>query len=281
MTNGASAYTIERDIVFGRGGDMDLKLDVYRPSTGPDRRTAVIHLHGGGFRGGSKDGVARSAGPLAAHGYVCIGSQYRLGTQAKWPAQIEDVKAAIRWTRANAASLGIDPARIVIAGYSAGGHLALHAAGTANLPEFEGTGGNPGAGTELAACFAYYPATRTSRNADGSPHILMPVDATDLDYERASPITFAGSQFPPSVLFHTTGDVTIPFSTSMELFQRLHDAGVRVELHILDGLSHAFDRHPEFAAACAAMCDLFLDRHVVEPREYPAFGGPQPAAAAR
>ncbi len=282
MTNGATPYTLEQDIVFGLGGDRELKLDVYRPPAGTEKRTAIIHLHGGGFRGGSKDAVARTAAFLAGRGYVNIGSQYRLGTEAKWPAQIEDVKAAIRWTRANAASLGVDATKIAIAGYSAGGHLAVHAAGTANLPEFEGSGGNPGVSTAVAACLAYYPNTRTRRASDGGDHILMPPGASDADYERASPLTYAGPNFPPTVLLHSTGDTTIPFSVSLELFERLRAAGVRVEMHILDGLSHVFDRHPEFAEACAAMCDLFLDRHVVEPREYPPFAAPQqPVAAAR
>jgi acetyl esterase/lipase len=80
---------------------------------------------------------------------------------------IEDVKTAIRWTRANAVSLGIDPARIVIVGYSAGGHLALTAAGTQNRRELEGSGGHAGAGTQVAACVAFYPVV------DGGPAMQL------------------------------------------------------------------------------------------------------------
>src|SRR5437762_9102532 len=114
MANGHSG-AVEKDIVFGRGGDMELKLDIYRP-TGVDKRTAVIHLHGGGFRGGNKEGFLRSLKFFVERGYLGIASQYRLGQEAKWPAQINDVKAAIRWTRANAASLRIEPDKIAIAG---------------------------------------------------------------------------------------------------------------------------------------------------------------------
>ena len=130
----AAGVAVEKDVVFGKGGDVDLKLDIYKPTT-PTKRTAIIHYHGGGFTGGSKDGLAAALGPMTQLGYVNIAAQYRLAGVAKWPSQIHDVKAAIRWTRANASRLGVDPARIVIAGYSAGGHLALFASGTQNMAD--------------------------------------------------------------------------------------------------------------------------------------------------
>src|ERR1700686_2455640 len=129
-TSNASGVKVEKDVVFGRGGDTDLHCDIYRPPAGTEKRMALIHLHGGGFRGGSKADLPDKVAPITALGYVSIGAQYRLSGVAKWPAQIADVKAAIRWTRANAGSLGIDPKRIAVVGYSAGGHLALSAAGT-------------------------------------------------------------------------------------------------------------------------------------------------------
>src|SRR5579883_1152385 len=112
---------VENDVVYGKGGEMDLHLDIYHPPAGTEKRMATIHVHGGGFTQGSKAGVASSSRALAGLGYVSIASQYRLAGQAKWPAQIEDVKAAIRWTRANAERLNIDPDKIAVAGYSAGG----------------------------------------------------------------------------------------------------------------------------------------------------------------
>ena len=148
--------TVEKDVVFGKGGQTDLHCDIYRPSNASEKRMAIIHFHGGGFGGGSKDNLADRITPLTARGYVSIAAQYRLSGVAKWPAQMEDVKASIRWTRANAGKLGIDPKRIAVAGYSAGGHLALFAASTANRSEFEGDGGNRGVGTEVAACLAFY-----------------------------------------------------------------------------------------------------------------------------
>ena len=111
--------TVENDVVYGKGGDMDLHFDIYRPAAGTEKRMAIIHNHGGGFTQASKAGVASSSRAFAGQGYVSIASQYRLAGQSKWPAQIEDVKAAIRWTRANASRLNIDANRIAVAGYSA------------------------------------------------------------------------------------------------------------------------------------------------------------------
>ena len=95
----------EKDIVFGKGGDIDLLLDVYRPPVGvTSKRLAIVHLFGGGFRGGNKAAgyIINDAKALGSRGYTNVSATYRLQSQASWPAQIHDVKAAIRWTRANA-----------------------------------------------------------------------------------------------------------------------------------------------------------------------------------
>ena len=152
-------------MVFGRGGSRELLCDIYRPAPTATKQTTVIHLHGGGFRGGSKAG-ARLARPLAALGYTCVSGSYRLAHEATWPAQIEDVKACIRWARAHADELGTDPAKLVVLGYSAGARLALIAAGSQNTADLEGAGGQPGVGTEIAACVAFYPPVTALPTAD-------------------------------------------------------------------------------------------------------------------
>src|SRR4051794_33275278 len=138
---------LEKDIVFGKGGSTDLTLDVYQPPAGvASKRTAIIHLFGGGFFTGNKNAgyIINDAKALGARGYTSVSANYRLQTEGSWPSQIHDVKAAIRWTRANAARIGVDANRIVIAGYSAGGMLSLLAAGTNGKKEFEGEGDTPG-----------------------------------------------------------------------------------------------------------------------------------------
>jgi acetyl esterase/lipase len=269
--NGASAIRVDRDLVFGRGGELDLKLDVYHPSGDVTKRTAVIQLHGGGFARGAKENIANNCRLFAERGYVAIASQYRLVDQAQWPAQIHDVKAAIRWTRANASQVGVDPEKIAVAGYSAGALLSLVAAGSGDRPELEGDGGTPDVSSTVAACIAFYPPLQQSRPASEAGARLIPAGSSDAVYEEASPITYARAGMPPTVLLHSTGDTTLPVEGSMRLFDSLRAAGVPVEMHIFDGLSHVFDRHPEFAEPSIEVCHLFLDRHVVEPRVYPPF----------
>jgi acetyl esterase/lipase len=150
----------EKDIVFGKGGDLGLTLDVYHPPEGvTPKRMAIIHLFGGGFFVGNKNAgyIINDAKALGNRGYTSVSANYRLQSQSLWPAQIHDVKAAIRWTRANAAKIGVDADKIVVAGYSAGGMLALLAAGTNDKPEFEGSVGTPGVSSKVNACISVYP----------------------------------------------------------------------------------------------------------------------------
>ena len=127
---------IEKDVVYGKGGGRDLKLDIYLPDEDDRTRTAVILLHGGAWRLGEKSMMEIFGPELAGHGFVALAAEYRLLDEAPWPAQIKDVKTAIRWTKANADSLAIDPDKVVVQGFSAGGHLALMAGGTPGHPEF-------------------------------------------------------------------------------------------------------------------------------------------------
>ena len=255
---------VEQDVVFGHGSGRDLLCDIYRPASERTKHTAVIHLHGGGFRVGSKAGT-RLARPLAGLGYTCISSSYRLVDEAIWPAQIHDVKAAIRWTRANASHLGVAPTNVVVLGYSAGGRLALIAAGTQNDPQLEGDGGQPGAGTDVAACVAFY-APATSR----AEHPVLGSTPSQEAVRAFSPLDQVKPGFPPTLLLHGTADETVPVEDSFELFTALRAARAAVELHAIDGVTHVFDNHADLADASAEWIDLFLDRHVVHPRAYPS-----------
>jgi acetyl esterase/lipase len=272
----SDGVSVEKDVVFGKGGDIELKLDIYRPPKGKEKRMSTIHFHGGGFAGGSKDTLAERIRPFAALGYVAIAAQYRLSGQAGYPALIHDAKAAIRWVRANAKNLGIDPARIGVVGYSAGGYHALFTAGTGDRPEFEGAGGNPGVSTRVAICLAYYPATAVPGN-------MMPAGASENDRRAAAATTYIAAGFPPTAIFHGFKDTTIPIDSSLRLVQQLRDANVPVEFHGIEGAPHVFDSNAELAVAAAHFADIFMDRHVVNPHTYPPFqaGGAGPARGGR
>lgn len=262
----ADAVRIDADIVFGKGGDVDLLLDVYHPPEGKAKRMAIVHLFGGGFFTGSRKGVAVASRAFASLGYTSLASTYRLQNEGKWPAQLEDVKAAVRWARANAARIGIDTDKIAVAGYSAGGALALLAAGTNGRPEFEGAGGNGGVRSDVQACIGFYAAHGgTPGLFDGQP------SAEQLAAAQAE--TYVGPSFAPTILIHGTKDTTIPYRQSIDFFNKLEDAGVPAALNLIQGAAHAFDNSaPDAALVAAESADLFLDRLIVNPKPYPAFG---------
>jgi acetyl esterase/lipase len=269
----------EKDIVFGKGGDIDLLLDVYRPPAGvTSKRLAIIHLFGGGFRGGNKGAgyIINDAKALGARGYTSVSANYRLQSQGSWPAQIHDVKAAIRWTRANAQRLGVDADRIVVAGYSAGGMLALLAAGTNGKPELEGMGGTPNVSSKVDACIGVYPLA-TAQNARG---LFAEGEATPENIAAASPTSYIGASFAPTIFIHGTADQTVPLASSMDFFNKLEAAGVPTALTAIQGADHAFDGGALDAVELMAQSiDLFLDRLLVNPRPYPTFGGGRPPGA--
>src|SRR3954447_14880666 len=89
----AAAANVEKDVVYAKGGDTDLHLDIYKPTGAANKRMAIVHFHGGGFAAGNKDGLAARLQTMSGRGYVNVAAQYRLSANgaARWPSQIEDV----------------------------------------------------------------------------------------------------------------------------------------------------------------------------------------------
>lgn len=132
---------VENDVVYFTLGNRVLKADVYSPAEkATQKRTAIVFIHGGGWRSGNKNMHRALLVELSAMGYVCIAPEYRLSTEALYPAAIHDIKTAIRWTRKNAAQYNIDIKKIVVAGHSSGGELAAFMGATNGKKEFEGNG---------------------------------------------------------------------------------------------------------------------------------------------
>lgn len=259
--------TIEEGVVFARGGDQDLRCDVFTPPGGADHAPAVLLVHGGGWREGDRTQLRGYGILLGRAGFVCVASEYRLAPGATWPAQIHDVKAAIRWMRANAGRLGIDPNRIAIEGNSAGGHLALIAAGTPNVPAFEGDGGNAGVSSAVAAAIAFYAPARLDPSGQVIRDLL---GSADPEIARAaSPVTYVSPSFPPTMLVHGNRDEVVPVGESFRMYEALERAGVPVELHVFAGEPHAFDSGSLLGRQSAELMRAFLTRYV---------GAPQPPA---
>ena len=136
----AGEINFETDIEFSNPDDQHLKLNMASPKDGDGPFPTVVCIHGGGFRAGKREGHDGTCKKLAARGYVAITVTYRLAPKYQFPAAVYDVKAAVRFLRANAAKYKIDPQRIAAWGDSAGGHLALFLGVTGDVKDFEGPG---------------------------------------------------------------------------------------------------------------------------------------------
>ena len=255
---------VENDVVFGTTGSWDLKCDIYHPPAHGEGHPGVLLIHGGAWQSGDRSQLRYYGIQLARYGFVGMACEYRLSGEAPWPAQIHDVKAALRWMRANANQLGIDETKICVTGNSAGAHLALMMGCDAD--EFEGKGGNMDVSSKCAAISAIYAPTRLHFNKNDAENRLLGKAGNDEVAAKASPINYANKDFPPTILIHGNADQVVPNSESFNMYHALNKAGAAVELHVFDGAPHAFDRTADFAKQCVQLLVLYFDRKVVDPR---------------
>ncbi len=254
--------TTREGVVFGTGGGRELRCDIYEPPASVKNGIGVLLIHGGGWSSGDRSQLKGYGVLLGRRGYTCIASEYRLTGEALWPAQIEDVKCAVRYVRANASSLGIDPDRLVISGNSAGGHLSLMAGGT-GAPEFEGTGGNEGVSSSVSAVISFYPPTGLDKRSwGGMPSLFGPGAAVET-MKGASPLEYASASFPPTLLIQGNADDVVPATEATAMYDALHAAGVPVELHMFANQPHAFDADPKLGRLSAEIMLSFLDRVIL------------------
>ncbi len=244
---------VQNEIVFGQGGGRDLHLDLFQPAQAA--KALVLMVHGGGWRRGSPEGIAAYATVLARLGFAAATAEYRLLDEAPWPAQLDDVKAAVAWAVDNAPHLGVPSGRIVVLGFSAGGHLALLAA-----DDMKG---------QVAAVVALFPPVEL---VFGAPDIgktaaseLLEGEVNEEAARLASPLHRVGPDFPPTFLLHGAADWLVPHVTSQRMFDALSAAGVKAELHIYAGHTHEFAEAPYMMEDVALEVTNFLHRLVVDP----------------
>lgn len=231
-------------IVFARYGKRALRLDLYLPNDSKEAVPGVIVIRGGGWMVNDRKESAHVASALAERGVAAASIEYRTADEAAFPGAIQDVKAAIRWMRANAKLYGISPDVIGTLGGSSGAHMAL-LAGISNDHDLEGNGGNNNISSRVQAVMAMATPTDLLRlNAGGRSVVARFLHASPAQnpklWARASPINHVKAGGPFVLLMHGTADENVlpeQSSTFAELYRK---AGGQVELVLLQKAPHPF-----------------------------------------
>jgi acetyl esterase/lipase len=228
----------------------ELKLDIVAPREPNGPRPAVFLLHGGAWRAGSKNDLRSVMPEFAARGYVAISPQYRLCPKDPFPAQIHDVKAAVRWVKAHAGEYAINPQRIGAVGFSAGGHLALMLGLTGPADGLEGELGeaaHPGLDSRVQAVVNFFGPTDLA--ATDLPEISKalvkdflgaPPAETPEIAAKASPLTFVSDGDAPVLTFQGTKDPLVPPTQAVKLAEAMTSAGVPGRVELLVGAQHGW-----------------------------------------
>jgi acetyl esterase/lipase len=233
------------DIPF-LGADRKEKLDLYYPkgSFRDDLRGAVVFIHGGGFTGGDKAEYrsASVSADLCRAGYVVVSCNYVLGPKAKegvWPQNIADCRNAVRWVRAHAKVLGVNPDKIAVAGGSAGGYLALM---VGLSDDKTGPGGDPAAkhSAKVSAVIDMYGVVNFSKHGKGDV-----VGASAAEQQAYLPELQCDPQDPAVLILHGTADTTVDIAQSDGMAKALRTAKTSYEYIVVDGAPHTFDLHPK------------------------------------
>lgn len=232
---------ITRDVEYGRAGDRSLKLDIYQPNKpSSELLPVIVWIHGGGWRGGNKSSGGRIRPFVQSGKYVGVSVGYRLSGEAKWPAQIHDCKAAIRWVRANASKYGIDKDRIGLWGSSAGGHLVSLLGTSSDIKELEGKNGSPDATTNVKCVVDYCGPTDLTVFKHGALDQLFgkPFKERQAEAKAASPANYVTKDDPPILIVHGTKDNVVPISQAQLFYDKLKKAGVDVTFVKMENGGH-------------------------------------------
>ena len=287
----APETVVVRDLEYAHTATGPLLLDLHLPARPVAAPPVVVWLHGGGWRKGDRSFAPDLDRYFAARGYAMANVEYRLSGAALFPAQLDDVRAAVRWLRASAGDFGLDASSIGLWGSSAGGHLAALAATTATDDRDRVQAVVDGYGpTDFALADAQaLPGGMPHAPADSPESELLGVPLADADADllrAANPIAHITPAAPPFLILHGTADLLVPPGQSEILHAALAAAGVESTLCLIDGLGHAFLNGSQFEsrpcpavtirsfvpsrgerittgpAATFELIERFLDRHL-------------------
>lgn len=267
---------VDRDLVFARHDGSELALDIYRAPR--DDAPVAVYVHGGGWRGGDKtDDSTRRLAPLSAYGVTVVSVNYRLVPSAKFPDQLHDVKAAVRWLRGNGARLGLPTERMGIWGASAGAYLGSLLALTAGIDGMEGSvGADLGQSSSVQAVVHWFgqsdliaSGSRSDVEASLLPFAFeagllgVPDIADAVNRARElSLLSWVSAAAPPFLIAHGDRDHIVSPSEGLALHHALVRAGVQSRFELLGGAGHEgaeFD-HPASLALTAAWLRAVLAR---------------------
>ncbi|MEC7394362.1 MAG: sulfatase-like hydrolase/transferase [Verrucomicrobiota bacterium] len=235
------------DLSYAKYGDRTLEMDLYRPKDSWGALPAILCIHGGGWAKGSRKNYQKIAQSLAVRGYLTAAISYRLSGEAAFPAAIHDCKAAVRFLRAHADTLGVHPNKIGAIGSSAGGHLAALLATSNGIGELEGRGGNANFSSRIQAVvpmgaqtdFLSERTREVSRDrAIWKQFMNGSQEENRKLYGLASPFEHLDSGDPP-VLF-ITGEMDDESTRATKFRTRLTELGIASDLRIIEGAPHGF-----------------------------------------
>lgn len=250
------------DIQYGEGGGEKLHLDLARPEKQDRPAPCIVVIHGGAWRAGNKSAHHPQIFDFAQRGYVSATVQYRFCPTHKFPAQIEDVKCAVRFLRANAEQYGIDKNRIGAVGFSAGAHLAMMLGMTDADDGLEGSGGSPDQSSGVQAVVQFFgPTDLNGAFPEVSEGLINDFvggtrETNAEGRKRASPLTYLDSGDAPTLTFQGTKDPLVPHSQAIALIEAMTTAGVPGRVEVLVGAGHGWG-NPELERTVAATHAFF------------------------
>ncbi|MEI6235369.1 MAG: alpha/beta hydrolase [Planctomycetota bacterium] len=267
----------QKDVVYGttkakeennvKVDGVELKLDLARPATGDGPFPCVLCIHGGGWATGSKSGYDTMIKDFAKKGYVAATIEYRFAPMYKFPAQIEDVKCAVRYLRAHAKELHINTEKFGAMGESAGGHLSLMLGLMNKEDGCEGEAGCSDQSSKVQCVVNYFgPGDflgTTELNPTGRfivANFLGTADVKNPIVAKASPATYIDKNDAPVLTFHGSVDPLVPLKMSEHLHELLKKAGVEEKLEIQKDLGHGW-RGKEMDRTMKETVEFF-DKHL-------------------